>query len=120
MRYLRAVRWLYHLVRKGDSVPSEGGYAPPSLDHEGFVHCSYRDDVLESARLYFAGEQPRVFRIDPRRLLGVRVVDEPTPRGPMPHVFGPIPRDAIREVHDLTGFVTCDGEPPTAPDRIDA
>ena len=34
-------------------------------------------------------------RIDPRRV-GARIELAQTPRGPMPHVFGPIPKDAIR------------------------
>lgn len=94
------MRWLYHLIASDDprcSAASLDEYAPGSLAHEGFVHCSYRDAVRESARLYFAGTTPSVLRIDPRRL-DVRVDDASTPRGPMPHVHGPVPADAIREV----------------------
>ena len=87
------VRWLYHVV--GQDVTVAGCYAPDSLVQEGFVHCSFRDDVVASARLYFpAGARLQVLQIDPRRLAcEVRVVE--TPRGPMPHVHGAIPRAAI-------------------------
>lgn len=92
------MRWLYHLIT---SPSSEGDYAPESLAGEGFVHCSYKNSVRESAALYFEGDRRvRVCCIDPRRLQSeVRVAD--TPRGPMPHVHGPIERDAIRDVITL-------------------
>jgi uncharacterized protein (DUF952 family) len=87
------VRWLYHVL--GADVALGDPYAPDSFVQDGFVHCSFRDDVVTSARLYFPdGAALRVLQIDPRRLgCEVRVVA--TPRGPMPHVHGTIPRAAI-------------------------
>lgn len=89
------LRWLYHVAA---SPPPAGDYEAPSLAREGFAHGSYRDAAAESARLYFQGVSPLyVYCIDPRRLRAkVSVAD--TPRGPMPHVHGPIERDAIRKV----------------------
>lgn len=91
------MRWLFHVLRSEDvSWESDGRYRPASLEAEGFIHASYRDDVLESARLYFPeGTRLQVFAIDPRRLdVPVDVVE--TPRGPMPHVHGAIPCDAVK------------------------
>src|SRR5207247_1880875 len=49
-------------------------------------------------------------RVDPRRLdVPLAVAD--TPRGPMPHIHGAIPSDAVRAIHELS-------ELPGAPDRI--
>ena len=94
-------RWLFHLVRAEDlGWGSDGRYAPPSLAREGFIHASYKDCVAESARLYFAAEDLaglRVLAIDPRRL-DVPVEIAETPRGPMPHVHGSIPVDAVRVI----------------------
>ena len=92
------MRWLYHL---STDAPPDGAYAPASISAEGFIHCSYKPSVRESAGLYFKPDQRLyVYCIDPRRLESeVRVAD--TPRGPMPHVHGPIERDAIREVVSL-------------------
>lgn len=94
-------RWLFHLVRAEDlGWGSDGRYAPASLAREGFIHASYKDRVEESARLYFPAEDLpslRVLAIDPRRL-DVPVVVADTPRGPMPHVHGSIPVDAVRVI----------------------
>ncbi len=101
-------RWLYHALLREiwERVDQRVGeaYAPESLESEGFVHASYRDVVGESARLYVATKGACVIlRIDPRRL-GVRVEVAETPRGPMPHVLGAIPRDAIVDVVDLDAW----------------
>jgi putative intracellular protease/amidase/uncharacterized protein (DUF952 family) len=77
------MRWLYHLTR-GDA---------PVAGPEGFVHCSFRDDLRETMRLHFANVAEadlRLFRVDPRRVADVRVEG---PRA-MPHVYGEIARDA--------------------------
>jgi uncharacterized protein (DUF952 family) len=93
---MRSVRWLYHVTDAEGALPEP--YSPPSLGREGFVHCSFREAAAASARLYFpADARLRVLQIDPRRLgCEVRVVD--TPRGPMPHVHGAIPRAAVARV----------------------
>ncbi|HVH41961.1 MAG TPA: DUF952 domain-containing protein [Labilithrix sp.] len=93
------MRWLFHVLRSADvSWASDGRYRPPSLARDGFIHASYRDTVLESASLYFpAGSDLRVFAIDPRHL-DVPVDVVATPRGPMPHIRGPIPCDAVRVI----------------------
>jgi putative intracellular protease/amidase/uncharacterized protein (DUF952 family) len=91
------MRWLFHVVRESElAFGRDGRFAPPSLAREGFIHASYRDAVRESARLYIEpNARARVLAIDPRRLdVPVRIVQ--TPRGPMPHVHGPLPVDAIR------------------------
>ena len=83
------MRWLFHVVHAG-GAPAEPGA-------EGFVHCSYKPEVLESARLYFpAGARLEVLRIDPRKV-GARIDEADTPRGKMPHVHGRVPQAAVVE-----------------------
>jgi putative intracellular protease/amidase/uncharacterized protein (DUF952 family) len=91
------MRWLFHVLRAEDlSWGQDGRYAPRSFAEEGFIHASYKGVVAESAKLYFPeGARLVVLVIDPRRLdVPVEVVE--TPRGPMPHIRGSIPSDAIR------------------------
>lgn len=92
------MRWLYHLLPTASLPELEAGAecAPASLRREGFVHASYAPALLESARLYFPpGAALTALQVDPRRL-EARVEEAATPRGPMPHVHGPIPWDAVR------------------------
>ncbi len=103
------MRWLYHVTPRGTDLGDL--YAPASVVIEGFVHCSFRDEIRESALLYFPHDIALdVLRIDPRRL-EARVELASSPRGPMPHVHGPIPRDAIAEVLPLDRVHA-------APDRV--
>jgi cyclohexyl-isocyanide hydratase len=93
------LRWIYHLRERG--APIGDRYTPESLAREGFVHGSFRDAVRESSRLYFPERaELEVLQIDPRRL-DVPLEIAETPRGPMPHVHGAIPRDAVRATIDL-------------------
>lgn len=96
------MRWLYHLTVDGADLAR--ACAPASLASEGFVHASYRDEVAESARLYFRDARDvSVLQVDPRRLdAPVDLAD--TPRGVMPHVRGAIPVDAVRRVWTLPEF----------------
>lgn len=93
---------LLHLVAASDlDAAAETPYAPPSLASEGFVHCSSPEQVAGTARLLFAGTADLVLLvIDPRRLDGAEVRWEDTYGigQTFPHVYGPIPRDAIVEV----------------------
>jgi putative intracellular protease/amidase/uncharacterized protein (DUF952 family) len=89
------MRWLYHLTDRTTPLPER--YRPESLQQEGFIHCSYASDVAESARKYFRDPNDVVaWRIDPRRL-DVPLKVEETPRGLMPHVYGAISSDAVRD-----------------------
>ncbi len=104
------MRWLYHICpASGSPVPAL--YAPDSRAREGFLHASFQGDVRESARLHFpAGAALRVLRIDPRRL-DSRVELAATPRGPMPHIHGAVPRDAIASELPIEAI-------DAAPDRV--
>ncbi len=104
------MRWLYH-IRAASGSPLPRVYAPDSLASEGFIHASFQGDVRESARLYFpSGAALTALRIDPRRL-DARVEIAATPRGPMPHIHGAVPVDAIAEELPIEAI---DG----APDRV--
>jgi cyclohexyl-isocyanide hydratase len=91
------MRWLYHALPRSQAdallADATAELRPASLAHEGFVHASYLPEAEASARLYVT-DDPVALLIDPRRVPH-RVEEAPTPRGPMPHVHGPVPRDAI-------------------------
>jgi cyclohexyl-isocyanide hydratase len=88
------MRWLYHLAHRNTLALRT--YEPESLQREGFIHCSYAAQVIESARRHFSNPNELVaWRIDPRRV-HVPIVEADTPRGKMPHIHGVIAADAVR------------------------
>ena len=49
------MRWIYHLVSPDAwNQAGEGPYRADSLATEGFVHCSYREQVARVANQFFA------------------------------------------------------------------
>lgn len=82
-----------------------------SLDDEGFIHCSHRQQVEATANRFYADLESLVLlTIDPDRV-GSPIVEEPAVEGGemFPHVYGPIPVDAVVAVSPWTrgsdGFV---------------
>ena len=75
-----------------------------SLEEEGFIHCSFPDQVQATADRYYRGRDDIVLlRIDPDRLdPGVDVVVEETRSGErFPHVYGPISVGAVASVQPV-------------------
>jgi uncharacterized protein (DUF952 family) len=114
---------LFHLV-PADSWAAltldQPDYQPESLRSEGFVHCSFAEQVLGSAAKHFAGiSDLLVVELDPARLGGpVRVEDSYGTGTAFPHVYGPIPLTAVLGVRpfDPAGF-SGDAGGPASPDR---
>ena len=67
-----------------------------SLEDEGFIHCSFPEQVQATADRYYRGRDDIVLlRIDADQL-GVDVVVEEARSGErFPHVYGPIPIEAV-------------------------
>ena len=87
------LRFIYHAVHR--EVVVDESYAPESLSREGFIHCSFAPSIHESVKLYMANlEEVDVVQLDVTKL-EAKLLIEATPRGPMPHVFGPIAAAAV-------------------------
>jgi uncharacterized protein (DUF952 family) len=113
-------RWLFHIVERVRWERGDDPYAPDSLAREGFVHCSYRDKVVESARLYFPSDASLVvLEIDPSRLTPAIDIAS-TPRGPMPHVLGPIDRACVTAVLSLEQVPARGDHKAPSPPSLDA
>ncbi|MBX3292066.1 MAG: DUF952 domain-containing protein [Acidobacteria bacterium] len=71
-------------------------YKAASLETEGFIHCSFReqlDGVIE--RYYSNAESLVILELETERLMS-RVVNEPSTGNEIyPHIYGPINVDAV-------------------------
>ncbi len=90
---------IYHIA-EADSwreAQSGGRYEHPSLEAEGFIHCSEREQVGETAERCFSGRQGLIVLFIDETRLQARVVRELAAdgRGRFPHIYGTIPVDAV-------------------------
>lgn len=93
---------IYHLALAGEwaRACSSGSYDRStigrSLAEEGFIHCSFADQLQATADRYYRNRRDVVLlRIDPA-CLDAEVRVEEVPGGErFPHVHGPIPVSAV-------------------------
>jgi glutathione S-transferase len=91
---------VYHLVLPSDwSIGSDQDYVAASLADEGFIHCSFANQVEASANRFYAGAAKiLVLRIDPAKLRSPMKVEASGSGALFPHIYGPINRDAVTQV----------------------
>jgi uncharacterized protein (DUF952 family) len=93
---------IYHVTtRKAwDEALAQGFYTSPSLETEGFIHCSQEHQVAGVLERYFAGQTDLVrLTILTAKLTSKFVFDwSPSTADTFPHVYGPINVDAVSAV----------------------
>ena len=78
----------------------QGSYTSPSLEEEGFIHCSQQHQVEGVLERYFE-EQTGLVKlvIDTDKLTSKYVFDwSPSMADTFPHIYGPINIDAVIEI----------------------
>jgi uncharacterized protein (DUF952 family) len=94
---------LFHITTAAefDTARAHGEYRPATFAEEGFIHCSYERQVLATAERIFRGRDGLVLvEIDARRLTCAVIVENLA--GGVegyPHIYGPLPMDAVLAVH---------------------
>lgn len=87
-----------------------GTYRPPSLDEEGFVHCSKPEQIVLVADTVHADSDEMVLLLldEPRFESPVRYETNGDRNSAFPHVYGPLTLDTVVETFDFeqdeTGF----------------
>jgi len=90
--------YIYHIVlpKVWKEVEDDELYEAESLSKEGFIHCSFAEqleDVID--RYYGEDDTVVVLKIDPEKL-EAKLVNEPSTNDEIyPHIYGKINRDAI-------------------------
>lgn len=103
---------ILHLTARSDwqAAQAAGAYTAPSLESEGFIHCSTGTQIASVANRFYAGRHGLVVLvIDPARLRAELRWEPPAHPGPVeaaatgelfPHVYGPIDLQAVVRVID--------------------
>ena len=96
---------IYHLARRDDLDAAEktGQYQGSAEDlRDGFLHFSSAAQICESARRHRAGEADLILIEVAAPLLGDSLVWEVSRSGQkFPHLYGPVPLNAITRRADL-------------------
>ncbi|MGW1764783.1 DUF952 domain-containing protein [Streptomyces sp. NPDC002073] len=92
---------IFHIVSLADwSAAPDLPFAPPSLESEGFVHCSAdRPTVLEVVDRHYRDAPGPLLAVElDERALTAEVRREGDTGGRYPHVYGPLDRAAVTRV----------------------
>lgn len=94
---------IYHIVlpEVWEKFKDEYEYEAESLQTEGFIHCSYRnqlDEVLQ--RYYKDAGRVLVLSINPNLLISELIAEPSTNREIYPHIYGKINKSAIVDVEE--------------------
>ena len=94
---------IYHIVTPEiwEKFKDEHEYEAASLRDEGFIHCSYRnqlDAVLQ--RYYKDAGKVLILSINPHLLTSELVAEPSTNREIYPHIYGKINKSAIVDVEE--------------------
>jgi uncharacterized protein (DUF952 family) len=97
----------YHVTTAAEwkAAQQKGFYEAPSLQSEGFIHCSQEHQVAGVLERYFKGKNDLVkLVIDTDKLTSRYVFDwSPSTADTFPHVYGPINVEAVVGVEPLPG-----------------
>jgi uncharacterized protein (DUF952 family) len=97
---------IYHVTTAAEwqSAKEAGAYTTPSLQAEGFIHCSANDaQVAGVVKRYFAGKTNLVkLDIDTAKLSSRFIYEwSPSTADTFPHVYGPINLDAVIKTENI-------------------
>ena len=89
---------IYHIVlpEVWEEFKDKNFYKAESLDTEGFIHCSFAEQLAEVLERYYKGiERVLILEIETDKLTS-KLVNEPSTNDEIyPHVYGEINTDAI-------------------------
>jgi uncharacterized protein (DUF952 family) len=92
---------IYHIttVQEIERAARVGEYLPANFEADGFIHCSYSNQLRSVAEAKFRGRADlALLEIDSSRL-DVPVVEGDTT---FPHIYGPLPMEAVTAIRDLS------------------
>ena len=107
---------IYHITTRDawQQALESGIYTPPSLDQQGYIHASTREQVAKVGNAFYRTEPNCVLlAIDETRLPTAPVWEPPAHPNPdtpppteaqelFPHVYGPIPVGAVVKIVDFS------------------
>ena len=95
----------FHIAFQKDWAKAQeiGQYHHPSIEQEGFIHCSYPRQIAESLNKHFPKNEKLVLlEIDAQKLKSELKIELAASRGEdFPHIYGPLNVDAVSKIHEI-------------------
>jgi len=94
---------IYHIVlpETWEKFDGEHEYEAESLASEGFIHCSYRNQLDEVLKRYYKdAKKVLILHINPHLLKSDLVAEPSTNREIYPHIYGKINKSAVVGVEE--------------------
>lgn len=88
---------IYHLVETKLWNESDLSYKAQSLDIEGFIHFSTKEQVEATYKRFYLGLEMLLLEVD-ETLLTSKLIYEEADGSPYPHLYGPLNKAAIIKV----------------------
>jgi uncharacterized protein (DUF952 family) len=96
---------VFHIVSKKevDQAKLKGFYQPASFEDEGFIHCSYLNQVCRVANLFYKGKNDLVLLEINKARTDCEVIDEDLYNSgeAFPHIYGKLPWEAVVAIHEF-------------------
>ena len=96
---------LLHIIpkQKAEVAKTSGVYKAASLNSEGFIHCSYANQVCRVANFLFKGNADLVLLEIDKTRLDCDVVDEDLYESGelFPHIYGELPWNSVIAIHEF-------------------
>ena len=94
---------IFHITSEEEAAlaMATGQYVPKAFAREGFIHCSYRSQLLPVANRIFRGRSGLVILEIETAALTSTLVDENLEGGTelFPHLYGELPMRAVVQIH---------------------
>lgn len=97
--------YIYHLMREADweKFIEKGVHKPASLQSEGFIHCSLKEQVLESATKHYAEDEIVVVaQILVKPVKPILKWEVSRGGALFPHLYGPLELENVATVRMLS------------------
>lgn len=96
---------IYHITSKQawEKAKQQGYYSADSLEKEGFIHCSKKEQINGVLERYYQGAKDLlVLTIDPGKLKHSLLYElAPSVHEEFPHIYGTVNLDAVVDVETI-------------------